>query len=139
MFKTILVAVDVNHEPSAKKSLAAAATVAKASGGEIHVLSVVPDLDMPIVAQYFPKDFEEKAVARTREELDALCKAEEMHATPHVVVGRIYAQILEQAEKLKADLIVLASHTSTLEGYLVGSNARKVVAHAAQSVLVVRD
>lgn len=139
MFKTILVAVDVNHAASSKKALAAAASIAKASGGEIHALGVVPDMEMPIVAQYFPADFESKAKEKTREELKLLVDADAAGAKTHVAVGRVYDQIVAKAKGISADLIVLGAHAEGVKDFLVGSNARKVVAHAPQSVLVVRD
>lgn len=139
MFKTILVAIDVNHPDSSKKALAAASSMAKASGGVIHALGVVPDMEMPIVAQYFPADFENKAKDKTSEELEALVSSGAAGATTHVVVGRIYDQIVAKAKEISADLIVIGAHAEGVKDFLVGSNARKVVAHAPQSVLVVRD
>lgn len=138
MFKTILVAIDVNHPDSSKKALAAASSMAKASGGVIHALGVVPDMEMPIVAQYFPADFENKAKDKTSEELEALVGSGAAGATTHVVVGRIYDQIVAKAKEVSADLIVIGAHAEGVKDFLVGSNARKVVAHAPQSVLVVR-
>lgn len=139
MFKTILVAVDVNHASSSGKALAAAASIAKASGGEVHALGVVPDLEMPIVAQYFPPDYESKAKEKTKEELESLVGANTSGAKTHITVGRVYDQIVAKAKEISADLIVVGAHAEAVKDYLVGSNARKVVAHAQQSVLVVRD
>ena len=141
MFKSILVAIDVNHETSTQKALEVAVGVAKGSGAELHLLGVVPDFEMPIVAQYFPSDFEDKAVQHTTKVIDAVAKAElpdGMSAATHVTVGRVHEQIIKQAKKLNVDLIVVGAHTKDLKDYLVGSNASRVVRHASQSVLVVR-
>lgn len=43
------------------------------------------------------------------------------------------------ADKLGCDLIVLSSHRPEMRDYLIGPNAARVVRHAKQSVLVVRD
>jgi len=141
VFKTILVAVDINDESSAKAVLSAAVKIGKDSGAELHVLGVVPDLEMPIVAQFFPDDFEKKAVDKAGQQLEALCAKNipsGMSAKTHVGIGRVYNVIMSRANKVKADLIVVGAHDAGLQDYLVGSNARKVVAHAKQSVLVIR-
>jgi nucleotide-binding universal stress UspA family protein len=43
------------------------------------------------------------------------------------------------ADKLGCDAIVMAAHRPELRDYLLGPNAARVVRHANQSVLVVRD
>ena len=48
------------------------------------------------------------------------------------------AAILDLAEKIGADLIVMASHRPELKDYLLGPNAARVVRHAECSVMVVR-
>ena len=53
--------------------------------------------------------------------------------------GTIYDEILTVADEIEADLIIMASHRPALRDYLLGPNASRVVRHAKQSVLVVRD
>jgi len=53
--------------------------------------------------------------------------------------GTIYKEILDAAERVGCDLIVMASHRPELADYLLGPNAARVVRHANCSVLVVRD
>ncbi len=58
----------------------------------------------------------------------------------HIVgEGTVYEVILDMAEKVEADLIVMASHRPELQDYLLGPNAARVVRHAKCSVLVVRE
>ena len=58
----------------------------------------------------------------------------------HIVgEGTVYEVILEIADKIKADVVVLAAHRPELKDYLLGPNAARVVRHAACSVMVVRD
>lgn len=50
-----------------------------------------------------------------------------------------YKTIIEQAERLKCDLIVMASHgRSGLKGLLLGSETVKVLTHCKVPVLVIR-
>ena len=61
---------------------------------------------------------------------------QEVH--PHVVHGRIYHEVLQAAEKLDVDTIVIGSDVPDASDYLLGPNAARVVRHARQSVFVVR-
>ncbi len=56
----------------------------------------------------------------------------------HVSAGSIYGKILEAAEELECEFIVMASHRPELTDYLIGLNADCVVRHAKVSVHVVR-
>lgn len=60
-------------------------------------------------------------------------------ATFQVRSGDPAAQILEAAEELRADLLVLGARgTSSIRGLVVGSVADRVLRHAHSSVLIVR-
>ena len=141
MYTDILLAVDINDPEDQMKAVNTAAEYAKAFGSTLHVITVVPDYGMAIVGSYFPPEHEEQALQHAKENLDAFCEKnlpaglEVQHIVGH---GRIYHEILHYAEKVKADLIVMASHKPGLEDYLVGPNAEKVMRHANCSVLVVR-
>jgi len=141
MTTSILVPVDLNHKSSWERVLPKAVELARADGASLHVLSVIPDYGKSIVGSYFPSDFSEKAEAATRTELRALVAREvpdDVSADCDVVHGSIYKKILDAADRLNCDLIVLGSHRSDMRDYLIGPNAAKVVRHARQSVYVVR-
>ncbi|HEY9900049.1 MAG TPA: universal stress protein, partial [Pantanalinema sp.] len=54
-------------------------------------------------------------------------------------IGAPSDMILDEAEKLKADLIIVGSHGRTgLQRFLLGSVSSAIVSHAACSVLVVK-
>ena len=63
MVQDILLTVDLNDEASWTQALPAAVEQAKAFGGTLHVASVVSDFGMPVVGNFFPDDFEDKALA----------------------------------------------------------------------------
>ncbi len=141
MYDNILLPIDLNQESSWAKALPTALELCKAFGARLHVMTVVPDFGMPIVASYFPKDFEQKARAETESRLAALCadKVPGEVTVDHVCVeGTVYEEVLRVAGECGADLIVMASHRPELKDYLLGPNAARVVRHADISVLVVR-
>ncbi|ETW13948.1 universal stress family protein [Roseivivax marinus] len=142
MFKSILVAIDLNDPMSWEQGLPQAAELAKASGGALHLMTVVPDMGMPLVEEFFPAHYEEQALTAAKERLDQLARdslpADTPH-TQHVALGQITQRIVETAEQTGADLIVMASHDPDLaQNFLIGGHAGKVVRRSPVSVLVVR-
>ncbi len=141
MFKTILLPIDVTHPESWEKALPIAQTCA-GDTGTLHLLGIVHDLGSAMVSSFLPPDFEKQAMEQLKADLTDLAERE-VSATVtqevHVAHGHVAESILRIAERLSADLIVMASHPpSELKSLLVGSQANKVVRHATLPVLVVR-
>jgi nucleotide-binding universal stress UspA family protein len=141
MYKTVLLPVDLDEEPSWRKALPTALEYCRASDADLHVLTVVPDLAMGVTA-YLPEDSGRKLIKRAKDTLAAFIEEnvpETLGANKIVVQGTVYQRILEVAEEIGADLIVMAAHRPALKDYLLGPNAARVVRHATCSVLVVRE
>lgn len=138
MFDTVLLPIDLNHPASWEKALPMAQKVA-GEGGKLHVLGIVHDLGMASIASYLPVDFEKEALERMQSDLNSFVASNAPGAQAHVGHGHVSEQIIAAAEKIGADLIVMASHPpDELMTFLVGSNADRVVRHANIPVLVVR-
>ncbi len=141
MFKSILLPVDLSADATWEKALPAAVSMARSNGAVMHVASVMPDFGMSIVGSYFEPGFEEKALHELGEQLGkwvAQHVPEGIEVHPHILHGRVYDQIIEAADRLQVDVIVMGSHRPELKDYLLGPNAARVVRHATQSVFVVR-
>ncbi len=142
MHKSILLPVDLNEDSSWKKAALEAIRMAEADGAELHVVTVIPNFGFSLVGSFFPPDFEEKAMAETKKALAEFVAKhfpDSLNIKTHVLRGTIYKQVLQLANSLGCDLIVLASHRPGTQDYLLGPNAARVVRHASQSVHVVRD
>jgi len=142
MFSTILVPIDLAEPESSGRALEAAIRMARDYDATMHVVTVVPDVGMSVVGGYFPKGFEQQALDETKTRLKAFLEdiiPDDVKAKGHVAHGGIYQQILAIADTLGADIIVMASHRPAMRDYLLGPNAARVVRHARQSVLVVRN
>ncbi|WP_127557922.1 universal stress protein [Nioella ostreopsis] len=141
MFTSILLPIDLSDEATWTKALPAAVKLAQYEGATLHIATVVPDFGMSVVGSYFPEGFEEKAMHEVGEQLTGFVNAhvpDEIEVHPHVLHGRVYDQIIEAANRVGADVIVMGSHRPELKDYLLGPNAARVVRHATQSVFVVR-
>jgi nucleotide-binding universal stress UspA family protein len=102
----------------------------------------VPDVADLMVSQYFPSGFEGKLIAGAQKEMAAFVEANVPPAIPvetEVAHGTIYEEIIRAADRIDADLIVMASHRPELRDYLLGPNAARVIRHCSRSVLVVRE
>ncbi|HSS64687.1 MAG TPA: universal stress protein [Gammaproteobacteria bacterium] len=143
MYKHVLLPVDLNQEESWRKALPVAIENCKAFGAELHVLTVIPDLHMPMIASHFPENFMEKLILKMEAGITKFVEDQvpkEIKAS-HAVVsgGKIYEMIIDYANDHDVDLIVMEAYHPDLKDYLLGSNAEKVARHARQSVLVVRE
>ncbi len=141
MFNSILLAVDLSAESTWKKALPVATDMARSNDAPLHVVTVMPDFGMSIVGTFFESGFEEKALHELGEKLSGWVAdhiSDEIDVHPHVLHGRVYEQIIEAADRVSADVIVMASHRPELTDYLLGPNAARVVRHATQSIFVVR-
>lgn len=114
-----------------------------ADGVPLVVLNVQTDNIPPEVMQYIPP----KSIAKwydSQAEMSlkaGVAKLKKAGVTFEVAkkTGHISDTILEQAKKMKADLIVMGSHgRGALMNLFMGSIATQVLAQAKQPVLIIR-
>ncbi|MES0884852.1 universal stress protein [Roseibium sp. SCP14] len=141
MYEHILIPIDLDATNVNEKVVEAALDLATRHDATLHFLNVVPPL-ASFASTFFPEGFQTKATEAARQRLHTFTEAHDLSGmrVQHIVThGAIYDQIIETAEKLAADLIVMASHHPEARDYLLGPNAARVVRHADCSVMVVRD
>lgn len=119
------------------------------TGDKIKIISVV-DMAVPLAIDiyggYLPdttemektaRDHASKVLTETCEKLEGICK--DLTVTSDVLFGSPESRIVETAEEMGCDLIIVGSHGySRWERLLLGSVSQSVVQHAHCSVLVVR-
>jgi len=137
-----------------KYAEAAAQMLAKinlTAGDEVKVISIV-DAQVPLAIDvyggYLPdttelekatKDNAEKVVEGTSKKVNEMLAGTNVAVTSDVLYGTAESRIVETAEEMHADLIVIGSHGyKAWERMLLGSVSNSVVHHAPCSVLVVR-
>jgi len=140
MFKRILVPVDLADTDLAQSAIETAASLAKASGGQVRLLNVMPPTPS-MLTPYVPADFDARQRVSAEEALVIIARESGVdvgHIGIVVRQGGVYHEVLEEAKEIEADLIVMSSHRPAAKRYFLGSNAGHVVRYAACSVLVVR-
>ncbi len=142
MYKSILVAIDLNDETSALRVTEVAIRLARDNDAALHIVNVIPDFGMSFVNTFFTEDQTRKIVEDEKARFESWARQEMPEGQAYdltVVKGHVYDNILRTADRIGADVIVLGSHKPELEDYLLGPNAARVVRHAKQSVFVVRN
>jgi nucleotide-binding universal stress UspA family protein len=140
MFKTILVPVDLGEIGAAQPALDKAVELAAISEGSIrliYVRAIVPVTYMEFMPPAFDQEQQDEAEKKLAK-LAAQVKLPTERVSAVVRLGSIYNEVLDEAEKTGADLVVIGSHRPSMATYLLGSNASTIVRHARCSVLVVR-
>lgn len=141
MFKSILLAIDLNDSVSAQRVAETGFRLARDHGAEVHVINVIPDFGMSIVGSFFTAEQTRRMVADEKRRIQEWAAAELPTDIPYdltVIKGHVYDNILKVADRIGSDVIVLGSHKPEFEDFLLGPNAARVVRHAKQSVFVVR-
>lgn len=144
MYKQILVALD--DSPRAPEVLRHAAELAARDGATLHLCRAVNvPVGIPLDAWMLAGDeLAQRLLDHAKEELAALTKVLLPLKTP-IVWGRrvchlgVPAQVVvELADELHADLVVIGSHGYNAFERVLGTTAARIVNHARCSVLVVR-
>ncbi len=96
---------------------------------------------MPMVASFFPADFEKKALKTGFETLTAFIVDQggsDIVEKTLVGHGSVYKEIIGAAEEIKADVVLLGSGSAETGDYLLGHNAARVMRHASCTVILLR-
>lgn len=136
MYNTILVPIDIAHLKESKTIIDVALEHATPDA-RIVLLNVIEDIPNWAAIE-LPADLMENSIASAKADLNAIAEASGRKMETVVRTGHSYNTIMDFAEELNPDLIIITSHRPGLQDYFLGSTAARVVRHANCSVLVVR-
>lgn len=137
MYRKIMVPVDLEHAGALHKALDTAGGLARHHGAALVFVSVTASA--PGEVAHDPHEFAAKLDAFAseqgrRHEVEASASAR----VSHDPTADLNATLLEAADELGADLIVMASHVPGVVEHLFASHAGYIASHAKMSVFVVR-
>lgn len=154
-YKTILYATDLT--PNSAQAFRHAASLALRYDGRVHILHVLPDIEtavVNVVATAIGEDrladleleHQGEAKAEIRQRLERFAREELPPGTPHECVSKIEVvhgepaeRIIEVADRIAADLIVMGSHgRGRLHHALLGSVAHAVLTKSLRPVFISR-
>ena len=135
-FRSIVVATDLSH--ASDTLVRAAVEIASRSGATLHVVHSADVLSAS--PSRTGGSFEERVAAAERalEEHMREVVPSTLPLSRHVGASSPDITIMEQADKLAADLIVLGPHVRREGGGLLGTTAQRVLSSAGAPCLVVR-
>ncbi|SNT74026.1 universal stress protein [Paracoccus seriniphilus] len=137
MFSNIMIPVDLGHAEKMTKAVKVAADMARLYGATVHLVGV--GQTVPTAIAHTPAEYSRKLAAFADECSAALGIAFNAHAeVSHDPAVDLDDVLLRTADKLDADLIVMASHVPGFAEHFLSSNAGYLASHAKRSVLVVR-
>ncbi len=133
--KRLLLATDLS--PRGDRAFERAAQLASAWDAELHVVNVVEN-------ELLPEPNLRREVAARQGDAEAmiapLAKRAGIRTKVHVPVGSAAAAVIETAKACRADLLVMAPAAyESLASVVLGSTVERVLRHADQPVLVVKQ
>lgn len=137
MYQHILVPIDPANVDQAGRLIEVAKHLSSAKG-KITILSVLEPIPS-YIANYIPGDTLEKNRKELLHQLQSLARKADIDSQFRIRPGSPAHVIVEEAEGMGCDAIVLASHRPDYRDYLIGSTASRVVRHAKCTVIVERS
>jgi nucleotide-binding universal stress UspA family protein len=140
MYSNTLVPLDTNQQDDywLKAPLELAVEMG-GSGTSIHLMSAIP---LRWLEGFYPNIYRHELAEKSKKKLETIAKMDCLSdRRVNICVeegGVISSDILEVADDLSADAIVMASHMPMLKDYVLGSHAAHVALHAPCSVFVAR-
>ncbi len=139
IYQSILLAVDL-HPNCDEVTAQRAFDMAKQCGAKLSIVHAVEHINAYGVAQAYPTviDLEEQMLKEAKEGLMKFAAKYNIPVQQQFVeIGSPKSMILNKADELKADLVIVGSHGRHGISLLLGSTANAVMHHAHCDVLAV--
>jgi len=140
IYRNILLAIDL-HPSCDEITIHRALEIAKQNDAKLSVIHAIEHINAYGVAQAYPAviDLEEDMVKEAKEQMARLASKHNVASMQQFVeVGSPKVVILNKAEELNVDLIIVGSHGRHGISLLLGSTANAVLHHSPCDVLAVR-
>lgn len=136
-----VILVPVDYSEQSVIALEQAVSLSRVFNSEIHVLNVISEEFS--LAKLFSDDdkveFERRAKAKLDEFISEKSKQYDVELHPIQVHGKIYSQIVNSADIVNAQFIVMGTAgTSSLKKKFIGSNALRVVRESHKPVITIK-
>lgn len=139
-YKHILLAIDL-HPHCDQATAVKAVELSKETGAKLTIVHAIEHINAYGIAQAYPTvlDLEQEMIKQAKEELHRLCSRVGIAPGDAIIeIGSPKMVILDVAQRLDCDLVIVGSHGRHGINVLMGSTANAVLHHAHCDVLAVR-
>lgn len=142
MYKNIVITLDLSEKSSIQTTLAPALNFANAFNSKLYLVHIIPDFGTKMLEGYLPKNWVEHQKQKCHEQIQSIIQKyvpQEIKIECHIDRGAIYDKVIDYANQVEADLIIISAVRPKFKDYMLGPNASKIVRHSSVSVMVVRE
>ena len=139
MFKHILLAVDLNRPESWEEALPVVESLAGCYSSEVTLCAISTAAEAVETGDWWPNSYQDR-IAEKHSELDTIAGrvAGDIKVNVEVGTGTVDSGLIDAADRIGADLIVLAPHHYSLIDRLLPTHSGGLSRNAGCSVLVLR-
>lgn len=144
MYKNILVPIDIDEDNLMNKAIPLVEDIAKNEDSYVHFLYVLPKLPQSSYYRLVMNgDQLDQGCLKTSAEIEVKKIIERFdlpddRVDTHICIGKPRDAILQVADEIDADLIIISSRNPEIDVYHLGSTAADITRYAKRSVMVVR-
>ncbi len=138
---TILAAINMSAlDEEVMKRAILMAKEAKAQLHFIHAVDIAV-LDIEITSEFLKQKIDEESIKKKiRQKLDTIDGSQDVQYILHVTIGDAAEQVMYTAKKVRADLIILGSHSKTkIEDYYLGSAVNNIAQKSGLPILIIKN
>ncbi|MBN0987262.1 universal stress protein [Amphritea pacifica] len=140
MYSNILIPLDLSHKEQVVDLARIAMALAAGKPAQVNLLYVDQSFVHRAGDPQFDRALHEGHRKEALKEMEELLGDLPVNTAVNTIYrdGTAHDQILETAEQLGSDVIVMMARKPGISSYFIGSNAERVVRHAPCSVFIVR-
>lgn len=141
MLSTVLAAI--NNSIFDDEVVKRAILTVKESSAQLHFIHSIDIsvIDIEITSEYLKEKIDKKAIEKEiRQKVNMVDGSENLDYVIHITVGDTVEQVIYTAQKIRADLIILGSHSKLkIEDYYLGSTVNNIAQKSGLPILVIKN
>ena len=138
---TILAAINMSALDN--EVIKRALQITKSSGVQLHFIHAIdiPVMDIEITSEFLSQKIDKNAIKKEIiHKIETLNSYKNIEYSVSVTVGGAAEQVMHMAKKIKADLIIIGSHSrQRVEECYLGSTSHKIAQKSGYPVLVIKN
>lgn len=117
--------------------------ISKEKGAQLHFMHTIdiPVIDIEITSEFLKQKIDKEAIKKDiLHKIETLNSYKNIQCNVSVTIGNAAEQVIHMAKKIKADLIIIGSHSKpNIQERYLGSTAQKIAQKSSYPVLVIKN